>query len=596
VAIDLYAGELLPEDRYEGWVEERRAQLKELYLSLLSALGALYEERKEFEMGIEALSRVVGEEPTHEGAHGGLMRLYALLGRRREALSQYERLREALFRGFGTEPDAATTTLQQQIWAGTFPHHSDSPSADLPARDEEARSDVGAPSRRHNLPLARTSFIGREQEKLEVKRLLAMTRLLTLTAAGGCGKTRLAVEVASDLVGAYPDGVWLVDLAPLSDPTLVAQAVAQALSVREQPGRALLQTLKDTLRSRKILLVVDNCEHLMEAVVGVVDALLDSCPDLRILATSRERLDTAGEVNWVVPSLKMPDARGASTSQELEAYESVRLFLERARQRDHSFVLSVRNARAVAQVCRRLEGIPLAIELAAARVGTLSVEQVSKRLEGSLELLTRGGRTAVPRHRTLKGTLDWSYDLLSGCERKVFRKLSVFAEGWTLEALEAVGSDEGVAESEVLELLSGLVEKSLVVAKGFDEGAARYRLLEPVKQYALEMLEERGEAEEAKRAHAQYFLALSEQAESELLGPREAQWYDRLEEEHDNIRAALVYSLEGAEPELGLRLAGAIWWFWHRHGHLSEGLRWLDEGLAKGSRASAIARVKALGG
>ncbi len=239
----------------------------------------------------------------------------------------------------------------------------------------------------------------------------------------------------------------------------------------------------------------------------------------------------------------------------------------------------------------------MAIELAAARVGTLSVEQVSKRLEGSLELLTRGGRTAVPRHRTLKGTLDWSYDLLSGCERKVFRKLSVFAEGWTLEALEAVGSDEGVAESEVLELLSGLVEKSLVVAKGFDEGAARYRLLEPVKQYALEMLEERGEAEEAKRAHVQYFLALSEQAESELLGPREAQWYDSLEEEHDNIRAALVYSLEGAEPELGLRLAGAIWWFWHRHGHLSEGLRWLDEWLAKGSRASAIAaRVKALGG
>jgi non-specific serine/threonine protein kinase len=217
---------------------------------------------------------------------------------------------------------------------------------------------------------------------------------------------------------------------------------------------------------------------------------------------------------------------------------------------------------------------------------------------GSKPTLERGHlllkSSSYNSHQALKGTLDWSYDLLSGSERKVFIKLPVFAEGWTLEALEAVGSGEGVAESEVLELLSGLVEKSLVVAKGADEGGARYRLLEPVKQYALEKLEERGEAEEAKRAHAQYFLALAEEAEPELLGPQETEWYNRLEEEHNNIRAALVWS--GAEPELGLRLAGAIWWFWHRHGHLSEGLRWLDEGLAKRGGASAIARVKALGG
>jgi tetratricopeptide (TPR) repeat protein len=229
--IDLYAGELLPEDRYEGWVEERRAQLKELYHSLLSALGALYEKRKEFELAIEALSMVVAQEPTHEVAHLGLMRLHALLGRRREALSQYEHLREALSKELGTEPDAATTSLQQEIWAGTFPH-PDSPSAGI-LPEEAAPTSPAQAARGHNLPLARTSFVGRERERLEVKRLLAMTRLLTLTGAGGCGKTRLAVEVASDLVGAYSEGVWLVDLAPLSEPELVPQAVAKALGVRE---------------------------------------------------------------------------------------------------------------------------------------------------------------------------------------------------------------------------------------------------------------------------------------------------------------------------------------------------------------------------
>jgi DNA-binding CsgD family transcriptional regulator/tetratricopeptide (TPR) repeat protein len=229
-------------------------------------------------------------------------------------------------------------------------------------------------------------------------------------------------------------------------------------------------------------------------------------------------------------------------------------------------------------------------------VGTLSVEQISERLEGSLELLTHGGRTAVLRQQTLRGALDWSHDLLSEPERKVFRRLSVFAGGWNLEASEAMVSGEGVAQSEVVDLLSELVEKSLVVAKETVQGGMRYRLLEPVRQYALEKLEESGETWDAKHAHACYFLELAEEAEPELFGPQEAQWYERLEEEHDNIRAALSYTLEGAEPELGLRLAGAIWWFWHRHGHLSEGLRWLDEGLAKGSGASAMARVKALGG
>ena len=451
---------------------------------------------------------------------------------------------------------------------------------------------------RHNLPAARSSFVGREREMLEVETELAMTRLLTLTGAGGSGKTRLALEVARDLVGAYPDGVWLIELAPLSEEALVPKAAAEALKVPERSAEPLADTLADVLRDRRLLLVLDNCEHLIEAAARLVDRLLDSCPWVRILATSREVLGVEGEARWPVPPLSAPDPQeGTSSSEELEAYESVRLFVERARGRDPAFSLSQRNALAVAEICGRLEGIPLAIELAAARVGTLSLEQIAERLGGSLELLTRGGRTAVPRQRTLKETLDWSHDLLSEPEGVVFRRLSPFAGGWTLEASEAVASGEGVAEGEVLNLLYGLAEKSLVVAEGIGEGdRVRYRLLEPVRQYALEKLEEGGEDEETRRRHADFFLALAEEAEPRLWGPGDREWLDRLEEEHDNIRAAFSWALLGrGEVELSLTLGGALATFWRAHGHLGEGRRWLEEALAKDDRrASLAARIRAL--
>ena len=592
-AIDLYAGELLPEDRYEPWVEQRRAQLRELYLSLLLELGALLEGRREFGEAIEALGRVVAEEPTHEGAHVGLMRLHALSGRRREALSQYERLREALFNEFRREPDAATTSLQQEIWAGTFPH-SDSPPAGLPAKDEEARFAAKAPRRRHNLPLRRTSFIGRKHERLEVKRHLAMTRLLTLAGTGGCGKTRLALEVARDLVGVYPDGVWLIELAPLSDEELVPKAVAQALEVPERPAQPLAETLAEILRGWELLLILDNCEHLLEATARLVDLLLDSCPRLRMMATSREALGVEGEVRWPVAPLSVPEQERMSSSQELEGYESTRLFVQRAKGRDPTFSLSPQDALAVAEICRKLGGIPLAIELAAARVGTLSLEHISERLEGSLDLLSGGARTAVSRQRTLRGTLDWSHELLSEPERKIFRKLSVFAGGWTLEASEAVGSGEDIEETEILNLLSGLVEKSLVVAETTEQGGVRYRLLEPVRQYALEKLEQSGEAEDVKRSHAGYFLALAEEAEPWLSGPREAEWFERLEEELDNMRAAHSWARAHGEAELSLRLAGALGGFWYWGGHYGEAREWLEAALAQEARTSALVRAKAL--
>ena len=594
-AIDLYAGELLPEHRYEPWVEERRAQLRQLYLSLLLQVSALYEERREFELGIEAFSRVVSQEPTHEGAQVGLMRLYAFLGRRREALRQYERLRDALFRELGAEPEAATVRLHEEIWAGTFPPASaplaaGSPSEELPAAGEGGR---------HNLPLARTSFVGREREKLEVKRLLAMTRLLTLTGAGGCGKTRLALEVVRDLVGAYPDGVWLVELAPLSDPTLVPQTVAQALRVREQPGRPLLETLKDTLRTKKMLLVVDNCEHLVEAVTRLVDALLTSCPSLRILATSRERLNASGEVNRVVPSLTVPALtaladRGPSVPQELEAYESVRLFVERARQRDPSFELTLRNEQAVAQICQRLEGIPLAIELAAGRIGVLSAEQLSKRLDDYLKLLSRGERTAEPRQRSMRATLEWSHELLSEPERVLFRRVSVFAGGWTLEAAEEVCSGEDIEESDVLDLLSELVERSLVVAGTGEEEARRFRLLEPIRQYGQERLQESGESEAIRSRHAASFLALAKQAGPELSGSQQVMWLKRLDTERDNLRAAMRWLLGKGESETAARIGWAVWLFWWMHGYFTEGRRWMEEALAKSDAMPASARAKAL--
>jgi DNA-binding SARP family transcriptional activator len=364
-AIELYGGELLPEDRYEEWAEPRREELQSLHLALRFELAGFYEEHGEYEPAIEALRRVVAEEATNEEAHAGLMRLHALSGQRREALAQYERLRNILSRDLGTEPEAATRSLHEEIAAGRLPS-AHTPAACLPTqRSTDAEG--------HNLPTPRTSFVGREREMTEVKRALAMTRLLTLTGVGGSGKTRLALEVARDLVGSYPDGVWLVELAGLSEETLVPQAVARTLGVSEQPDQPLTDTLVDALRPKSVLLVLDNCEHLVEASARLGDVLLDSCPHLRILATSREALDVAGEVRWSVPALSVPDPTRSPKVGKLEGYESAHLFAERASCRRPGFALSPENARAVAEVCWKLEGIPLAIELAAARVGTLSV-------------------------------------------------------------------------------------------------------------------------------------------------------------------------------------------------------------------------------
>ena len=585
-AIDLCAGDLLPKDRYEGWAEGRREELRQLYLALLIDLAGLYETRDEHALAIEALSTATDEEPMLEEAHAALMRLHAHLGRPEQALAQYERFRDGFFRELGTEPSATIRRLRDEIASGRF--LSTVPAG--PQVENEELPDV----RKHNLPVRRTRFIGREQEMVEVKRTLSMTGLLTLTGAGGCGKTRLALEVANNLVGIFPDGVWLVELAPLSEETLVPQALAATLGVKEQPGHSLLETFLDTSRDKDMLLILDNCEHLVDAAARLADALLDTCPRLRLLATSREPLGVPRGLNWHVPSLSTPGVGQSPTVEELERYESVRLFADRASNRNPGFKLTPENTLAVAQVCARLEGIALAIELAAARVGMLSVEQIFQRLGHSLKMLTRGERNADHRHQTLRATLDWSYELLGEPEQVLFGRLSVFAGGFTLEAAEIVGAGGSIEEEDVLELLTMLVDKSLVVAEENWESGARYRLLETIRQYCQEKLEEGEEQEQTKYRHAQWYLALAEEADKESSGPGHARWLQRLESEHGNLRAALEWSLEGGDAELGLRLAGALWLFWFSRGYASEGRGWLERSVALGR--SPVARANALNG
>jgi predicted ATPase/DNA-binding CsgD family transcriptional regulator len=443
-----------------------------------------------------------------------------------------------------------------------------------------------------NLPLQLTSFVGRERETAQARGLLEETRLLTLSGPGGSGKTRLALAVASELVGSFEDGVWLVELAPLSDPDLVPQAVASVLGVSETPGTPLLETLGDYLETRNVLLVLDNCEHLVAACASLAETLLRRCPDLRVVATSREALGVAGETLFPVPPLSLPDPHHLQAAEGLARYEASQLFVERARTVSPEFTVTGENAMAIAQVCYRLDGMPLAIELAAARIRVLSVDQISTRLDDSFRLLTGGGRSVLARQRTLRATMDWSYGLLTPEEQTLLGSLSVFAGGFTLGAVEAVYAGERAEE--VLDLLASLVDKSLVIVEEQD-GEARYRLLETVRQYGREKLQESGEEELFRRRHAEYYLALAEKPEPDLR--EQGAWLLRLGAEFDNFRAALRWTLgpEAEAPELGLRLATALGHrrFWAVYG-LGEGLAWLERGLERDKAASKPLRADAL--
>jgi predicted ATPase/DNA-binding winged helix-turn-helix (wHTH) protein len=440
----------------------------------------------------------------------------------------------------------------------------------LPLLPVTAAAATNAPPQ-NKLPQALTSFIGREREIVDIRQRLGAARLLTLTGAGGCGKSRLALEVASTLQTEYAGGVRFVELAPLGDPTLVAQAVAQALAIATTPGRDIVETVIDWLAPQRMLLVLDNAEHLLEACASLVDLLLRRCAHLVIVATSRQRLGIDGELTYRVPSLSVPDAAAV---EDIATSESVRLFIDRARLRHQDFAPRGKDIEAITSVCRRLGGIALAIELAAAQVRVMSVEELNSRLNNRFALLTGGARTALPRHRTLRSLIDWSHDLLSKPEQVLLRRLSVFAAGWTLDSAERVCSGDDIGSSDVLGLLTSLEDKNLVVAKVEGEGV-RFTMLETVRDYAQEHLRDSGESTAVLDRLTDSFIdlapGLDAQRDSTLLATLR-----RLDAEHDNVRVALAWcESDPARSLKGLRLAALLFEFWRIRGLFSEGLAWL---------------------
>lgn len=432
-----------------------------------------------------------------------------------------------------------------------------------------------------NLPVEVSSFVDRREEVAETKRLLSATRLLTLTGVGGVGKTRLALRVAADLRRAFANGVWLVELAALRDPDLVVDTVVEALGIQDQSTRGQLAVLIHYLQGRQLLLVLDNCEHLTSSCAALVDTLLRAAAGLRVLATSRQVLDTDGERAWQVPPLPAPDPELPLPPGAAARYPALALFAERATAR--GFAITADDQEPVARICHRLEGIPLAIELAAVRLRVLRPEQIVERLDDRFELLTAGNRTALPRHQTLRAAIEWSFDLCTREEQLLWARASVFADGFDLAAAEEVCAGDGVAAGEILGLMTGLADKSVLICEEHAD-KMRYRLLDTIRQFGCERLRAAGEQEGVRRRHRDWYLRLAEGAEAEWFSPHQATWFARMRVEHANMRAALDFCLtEPGEIRTGLRMAAALWFYWSACGFPREGRHWLDRALALGT-------------
>ncbi len=507
----------------------------------------------------------LGQSP--EPAYRALMVAHGALGDRSKVAAVWERCAQSLRDDLGVEPCAQTRALFEQLTK----ENSLARAETLPSPRPISQARVT------NLPVPWTSFIGRVRESDEVKQLLSTTRLLTLTGSGGVGKTRLAIRAATELVHEFEDGVRWVDLAALTDAALIPQQVAKSLGVREIPPESLSETLANYLCSKRMLLVLDNCEHLVSACAQFIESLLSACPNTRILATSREALGILGEVVWRVPSLAVPDLQMSSPSEAWMSYEGIRLFVERATAKKPGFGLTKDNAQWIAQICRRLDGIPLAIELAAARVQVLTPEQIAARLDDRFNLLTSGNRAGLLRHQTLRTLTDWSYDLLSEPERVLLRRLSVFAGGFTLEAAEAVCAEDhstamktGIGPAEALGLLSQLIAKSLVGVEQRD-AEVRYSLLETIRQYAHDRLLQAGEIEKARNLHLGFFLRLAEENELKRIDAEQTiDWLDRVEAEYDNLLTALHWAEESQAGGAALRLVYTLSTLWEMRGYVSE--------------------------
>lgn len=432
----------------------------------------------------------------------------------------------------------------------------------------------------NNLPQQLTSFVGRERELAEIKHLLTTTHLLTLTGSGGTGKTRLSLQTAADVLEGFPDGAWFIELAPIADSALVPQTVATVQGIREQPGHSIQGLLVEYLRAKQQLLILDNCEHLIDACAQLANQLLRACPNLRILASSREALGISGEHAYRIPSLSVAELRQSPTFDAIAQNDCALLFVERATAAQAGFRLTNKNAASIAQICLRLDGIPLAVELAAARVKVFAPEQIAARLDDRFRLLTGGSRTALPRQQTLRALIDWSYDLLPEAERILLRRLSVFVGGWTYEAAEVVCAGDVIEPLDVLDLLTHLVDKSLVTVDESDDGNARYRLLETIRQYARDKLLDSGEVSALRDRHLDYFLQFGDEAYTDLLSPRVVEWRRRVRADEDNVRAAVEWGLDN-RPEAALQLSGDLAVYWSRLGYGSEASRWLQAGLER---------------
>jgi predicted ATPase/DNA-binding SARP family transcriptional activator len=576
-ALALWRGEPLAEFSAEPWAQAE--------INRLTALRtAAIEERVDLRLVlghhgelVAELEELTARYPLQERLHGQLMLALYRSGRQADALAAYRRLRHTLDGELGLAPSAEVRALEQAVLR------------------QDAK--LGAPTRvrpsaQHNLPVRLTSFIGRRREVDEAIGLLGHSRLVTLTGPGGAGKTSLAIEVAARVTDHYGDGVCLIRLAGVTDPAHLARAVADTLGVPDGAG-SVTDRLARYLRERTSLLVLDNCEHLVDASAALAEQLLMACDRLRLLATSREPLAVPGEVQLAIGPLDTPPEDAVPA--EMPAYDAVRLFLDRAHAALPAFRLDPVTTVAVAEVCRRLDGIPLAIELAAARVKTLTIGEIAARLEDRFGLLTAGPRTAEARQRTLRATVQWSHNLLTDQEQVVFRRLSVFRGGWSADAAEHVCADAGIDQSQVIGLLAALVDRSLVVADHRE--AVRFRMLETLRHYAAERLREAGEHDRVARAHAAYYTAVAEQAEPQLRGADQGRWLRWLRTERDNLRVAMAWCRAHAatEPDLGLRLAGALGWFWYFASH-QDGRFDVTGMLAAATAGSPPARARALQG
>ena len=560
---------------FNEWAYAESEELRRQLAGALTTLSEDYCALGQAEKAIPYTRRLISLDPLNESSHRQLMEVYLQAGQHSAALKQYQTCEQVLRTELNLDPQPETRELYKKTRRG---------KGELKPLQVERQIEPITP--KHNLPSQLSTFIGREAEQEEIITLISKNRLVTLAGIGGIGKTRLALQVGQRLLNDYPHGVWFIPLDALSDPALVPQTVASVFEIREAPDRSVIEILMHVIREKTTLLILDNCEHLLDSCAQLITTLLTNCPNLKILATSREILSMKGEATYYLPSLSFPEDNNL-LAEKLTEYESVQLFVERAALALSSFRLMKKNAQGVTDICRELDGVPLAIELAAARVNVLTVEEILKQLHDSFSLLASEGRTNLPRHQTLQASMDWSWRLLTESEQIFLRQLSVFAGGWTLEAAQAI------CDGNALHLTSALVRKSLIMVDQESGGETRYRFHEIVRQYIRERLIESGEEEGTRTRHLQYFLQLSEQAEPALRGPTQIEWMSRLNDERDNIRAALEWA-DKIDTEAGLHLASRLNAFWEIF-DIREGARWLERFVQKPeSKAHPHGRAKAL--